>query len=295
MSKTSVIIRTLNESRYLRQALEAVKAQDFPQEQVEIVIVDSGSTDDSLDIAYEFGCRVVHIRREEFSFGRSLNVGCDVSQGDFLVFISGHCVPVDTHWLKELLGPFESEQVGVTYGRQLGGPETRFSEHCLFNKYFPAAGVGAHQSPFFCNNANSAFRKSCWSKYRFDESLTGLEDMHLAKRLWEDGLTTSYVPSAGVFHFHHERWRQIKRRYEREAIALQKIMPELHVHAMDAVRYFCAAVVGDVKRASRQGKAMRTFAEIIAFRFCQYYGVWKGSRLHRQLSHREKEKYFYPN
>lgn len=258
-------------------------------------MVDSGSTDETLAIVERHGCKIVHIRREDFSFGRSLNVGCDAARGEFLVFISGHCVPTDSLWLWQLLLPFRDERVAVTYGRQQGGAETKFSEHCLFEKYFPSVGDGGHQAPFFCNNANSAFRRTAWAAFRFDETLTGLEDMHLARRLWQGGGRIAYVPRAAVYHYHHERWRQIMRRYEREAIALQKIMPEIQVQWHDAVRYFLAAVMGDSARALAQKCFWRRLGEIMVFRYCQYAGAWKGNHTHRRLSYREKEKYFYPN
>lgn len=291
----SIVIRTLNEGRYLDAVLKSVANQDYPAPCREVVIVDSGSTDDSLAIAERHGCKIVHIKREEFSFGRSLNVGCDAAQGEYLIFISGHCVPTDPNWLWSLVLPFRDEAVAVTYGRQQGGPETKFSEHCLFEKYFPPTGNGEHQAPFFCNNANSAFRRSAWAKVRFDESLTGLEDMHLARKLWETGGRVAYVPEASVYHYHHERWAQVKRRYEREAIALQKIMPEIHLHWHDALRYFWAGVLGDASKALAQKRFWRCIGEIVLFRYCQFAGAWKGNHTHRRLSLREKDKYFYPN
>lgn len=291
----SIIIRTLNEGRYLDAALRAVAKQEYPAPCREVIIVDSGSTDDTLAIAAKHGCGIVHIRKEDFSFGRSLNVGCEQARGEFLVFISGHCVPADGRWLWNLMLPFRNERVAVTYGRQQGGPETKFSEHCLFEKYFPAFGDGSHQAPFFCNNANSAFRRSAWARHRFDESLTGLEDMHLARRLCEEGERVAYVASASVFHYHHENWRQVRRRYEREAIALRKIMPEIHVHWHDALRYFAAGLLGDSARALSQRCFLSRIGSVFLFRYCQYVGAWRGNHLHRALSRREKEKYFYPN
>lgn len=296
MSPTcSIVIRTLNEARYLGEALEAIARQDYPAPCREVLVVDSGSTDQTIEIAQAHGCRLVHIKREEFSFGRSLNLGCEQAKGQFLVFVSGHCVPTNPQWLWELLLPFRDEKVAVTYGRQQGGPATKFSEHCLFEKYFPAAGDGGHQAPFFCNNANSAFRRSAWLEHRFDETLTGLEDMHLARKLWSVGHRVVYAPRASVFHYHHEKWRQVMRRYEREAIALHRIMPEIHVHWHDALRYFLAGVLGDSARALTQKCLLRCFGEIVAFRYCQFLGAWKGNHLHRRLSAKEKDKYFYPN
>lgn len=293
--RCSIVVRTLNEARYLDAVLTAVATQDYPAPCREVIIVDSGSTDDTVAIAERHSCRIVHILREDFSFGRSLNVGCDAAKGDFLVFISGHCVPTNDQWLWELLLPFQDEKVAVSYGRQQGGAETKFSEHCLFEKYFPATGSGEHQAPFFCNNANAAFRRTAWVARRFDETLTGLEDMHLARALWEGGARVVYAPRASVHHYHHERWPQVIRRYEREAISLQKIMPEIHVHWHDALRYFGAGVFGDCARALGEKSLWRRFGEIIAFRYCQFFGVWRGNHTHRRLSHREKEKYFYPN
>lgn len=290
----SIVIRTLNEGRYLAQLLDGVRQQSYPAACVETIVVDSGSTDNTLAIAEQYGCRIVKIRREEFSFGRSLNVGCEAALGHVLVFVSGHCVPASAEWLWELVKPLRDESVGVTYGRQIGGPETRFSEHSLFQKYFPEHADNG-QSPYFCNNANSAFRTECWRRVRFDETLTGLEDMHTAKKLTQAGFRVVYVPQAPVYHYHHEKWRQVRRRYEREAIALREIMPEVHVHWHDALRYFAAGVLGDYARALSLKCLHRVFVEVLLFRGCQYLGAWKGNHQHRVLSRQEKERYFYPN
>lgn len=290
----SIVIRTLNEARYLDEVLGSVACQTYPAPCREVVVVDSGSTDRTLEIARAHGCRIVPIAREQFSFGRSLNLGCDAARGDFLVFISGHCVPTDADWLWQLVLPFRDDSVAITYGRQLGGPETKFSEHCLFEKYFPASAADAHQAPFFCNNANAAFRRADWASLRFDETLTGLEDMHLARALWEKGRKVAYAPRAAVYHYHHEKWRQVLRRYEREAIALRRILPEVHVHWHDALRYFLAGVLGDASRALSQRELLRRAGGIVAFRFCQYFGAWRGNHEHRSLFPPRKGKVFLP-
>lgn len=80
----SIVIRTLNEGRYLDEVLKAIVSQNYPAPCREVVVVDSGSTDETLAIVERHGCKIVHIRREDFSFGRSLNVGCDAARGSFL-------------------------------------------------------------------------------------------------------------------------------------------------------------------------------------------------------------------
>src|SRR3546814_4762036 len=76
---TSIVIRTLDEARYLGELLEAIGQQDTGPFQVEVVVIASGSTDGTLEIAEKHGCTNTHITREKFSFGRSLNMGCEVS------------------------------------------------------------------------------------------------------------------------------------------------------------------------------------------------------------------------
>ena len=249
--RVSIVIRTLNEARYLRELLEGVRRQQCPGWEVETVVIDSGSTDGTVEIAREFGCVLTTIRREEFSFGRSLNLGCEASSGQVLVFVSGHCVPTDEHWLRQLCTPIAEGLVDYSYGRQLGGPESRFSECRIFEKYYPALSR-LPQAGFFCNNANSALSRQAWATHRFDEELTGLEDMELAKRLCDANGRVGYVAEAAVYHYHHEHWAQVKRRFEREALALQKIMPQIHVSPLDTLRYIFSSIAHDWRHARRR-------------------------------------------
>jgi glycosyltransferase involved in cell wall biosynthesis len=293
--KLSLVIRTLNEARHLEELITVAFEQVAAKQQgMEIIVVDSGSSDETVAIASRLGAKIVHIDRPDFSFGRSLNLGCAHASGDYFVFISGHCVPKTLHWLGQLIAPLEIGNGAYSYGRQIGAPGTRISEQRLFEKYFPDDSSRA-QGHFFCNNANAAIGRQVWERYRFNENLTGLEDMELAKRLCHDGMQIAYVPEAVVSHYHDENWGQVKRRYEREAIALQKIMPEVHVSFGDALRYFAGGVLGDWAYALENGCFTRRAFECVAFRFCQFYGVWRGNHQHRKLSKARKERYFYPD
>lgn len=293
-AKASVVVRTLNEALYLRELLEGIANQQTEDLQVEVVLVDSGSTDDTLAIAERYGCRILHIKREDFSFGRSLNIGCEAADGDILVITSGHCVPADPQWLLALCQPLLDGKAEYSYGKQLGGTNTYFSEIRIFEKYFPSQSQIPQQG-FYCNNANSALLKSTWKRFQFDEELTGLEDMELAQRLVKNGGKVAYVAEARVYHYHSETWAQVRRRFEREAIALQSIMPNVHVSFLDAVRYTVSSVWRDWVHARNAGVWMKEAREIALYRYYQYSGSYKGNREHRMLSHAEKDKYFYPH
>lgn len=289
----SIVIRTLNEEKYLDELLGAINFQEKDGFNSEVVIVDSGSTDKTLEIARKHNSRVTYIDKKEFSFGKSLNIGCDYADGEYLVFISGHCIPVDKHWLKNLVDPLIKQECDYVYGRQIGRDTTKFSENQVFKKYFPEK-IEARVSDIFCNNANSAITRTAWDKYKFNEELTGLEDLFMAKEIFQDNGKIDYIPRSVVFHIHDETWAQVKTRYERESIALQKIMPEVKVSLFDALNFILTGIFGDIVIAFHQRLLLKELRSIILFRIMQYYGAFKGNHLSRKLSYKSKMKYFYP-
>lgn len=291
----SIVIRTLNEAEYLGDLLDMIARQSTGELDHEVVLIDSGSTDGTVEIARAHGCRITTISKQEFSFGRSLNRGCDFARGDILVFISGHCIPVDEHWLLALCKPVMEGKVAYSYGRQVGDDDSFFSERRIFAKYFPETSV-IPQDGFFCNNANSAISREAWARHRFDEELTGLEDMALAKVLVNEGETIGYVAEAPVFHHHQETWAKVRRRFEREALALQTIMPEVHLSRWDVCRYIFSSVLMDLQSAARhQGNLRRHWYAILRYRIAQYVGSYAGNHGHRRLSQSRKDRFFYPS
>jgi hypothetical protein len=189
--------------------------------------------------------------------------------------------------------PLDEGVASYVYGRQVGHAGSKFSELQLLNKYFPACSA-LPQEGFFCNNANAAIPKRVWSNTRFDEDITGLEDMELAKRLVEQGHKIGYIADAEIVHIHEESWGSVRNRYEREAIALQRIMPELHVSFGDFLRYFAAGVLLDWSRALSDRVFLTKGGEIVMFRLMQYWGAYRGNNDHRKMSRERKERYFYP-
>lgn len=288
----SIIIRTLNEERYLGELLKSINNQQVSFG-FEVILIDSGSDDNTIPIAKSYSCRILHISRQDFSFGRSLNRACAQSFGSYLVFISGHCIPCGTDWLENLVQPLADGSVQYTYGRQLGGRNTYWSECQIFSKYFPISS-SIPQQGFYCNNANSAIVASVWDKYKFDEDLTGLEDLHLAKRLIRDGGSIGYVATAPVFHIHHETWKQVKRRFEREALALQQICPEVLLRRTDVSRYFIRAIINDLISSFPTRLSFKLFINIILYRYNQYLGSYIGNHMHKSMSRSLKDNYFYP-
>ncbi len=209
MASISIVIRALNEAAHLPRLFDGIARQTRKPD--EIVLVDSGSTDDSVSIGERAGARVVSIAPSAFTFGRALNVGCDAASGDLLVFASAHTYPADEHWLERLTAPLEAhDDVALVYGRQTGDERSAFSEIEIMRRWFPLETGQDHP---FCNNANCAVRAA------YDEELTGLEDIAWAFRIQQDDLRIWYEADAVVVHVHEEGFSRIVNRYRREAIA----------------------------------------------------------------------------
>ena len=291
--KVSIIIRTYNEERHLASVLDKINAQQAGSLSSEVIIVDSGSVDRTEEIAKSFGCRILHIAKDDFTFGKSLNYGCAAATGEVLVFVSGHCVPATDAWLVNLVRPLQDNLCVYSYGRQLGNEGSKFSERQLFKKYYPEVSQ-IPQDGCFCNNANAALKREVWEINHFNEDLTGLEDMELAKRLVEHGYKIGYVADAPIIHIHDEGWRSVHRRYEREAIALQDIMPEVHLSFLDFLRYFASAALLDVGAALGEKVLLKSLPEIVMFRLTQFWGAYQGNHERRKMSREMKEKYFFP-
>ena len=290
-AKASIVIRCYNEDRHIGRLLDGIMQQTYRN--LEILLVDSGSTDRTLSIAARYPVRMLSIPPEQFSFGRSLNLGCEAAQGEYLVFASAHVYPVFKDWLERMLAPFQDPKIALVYGKQRGAPTTKYSEHQIFAKWFPEA-ADPHQTHPFCNNANAAVRRSLWQQQPYDETLTGLEDLDWAQRVLSLGYKLAYVPEAGIIHVHDETLRRIYNRYRREAIALKRIYPNERMSFGEFLHLLSANIVSDIYHARHDRALWGNFGSILGFRFMQFFGSYRGFRQRGPVSGRLKHTFYYP-
>ena len=128
----SIVIRAYNEEKHIGRLLEGIKQQTVKD--VDVILVDSGSTDSTVAIAESYGAQIVKIRPEEFTFGRSLNYGVKEAKRELVVIASAHVYPVYPDWLETLLRPFQDENIALTYGKQRGPEFAKFSEQQIFHQ-----------------------------------------------------------------------------------------------------------------------------------------------------------------
>src|SRR5512139_786696 len=266
----SIVIRAYNEAKHIGRLLEGIRQQTLRD--VEIILVDSGSTDSTVSIAESFGARIVHIPPSEFTFGRSLNMGIRAAAGEFIVIASAHVYPVYPDWLESLLRPFEDPQAALTYGKQRGPKSAKFSEQQVFHQWYPDHSA-PNQATSFCNNANAAIRRSTWEQNQYDETLTGLEDLAWAKWAKEQGYAIAYVAEAEIVHVHNETPRGVFNRYRREAMAFKRIHPEAHFNLYDFLRLASMNILSDLRHARRERMFWKNLGQVIWFRVLQFHGT----------------------
>lgn len=269
----SVLIRTKNESKYLGKVLQRLQEQAY-EGTVEILLVDSGSSDATVTIAERFGCRIFHLRPEEFSFGRSLNIGFENAHGDIVINLSGHSVPAATDYFQSMVQPFSDQNVAAAFGRDVPWPDACPSQARDILNHFPETGLDGNKF----SNANAAVRKKVWEKIKFNETLPACEDFLWAQTVLKLGHHIVYVPEARVFHSHTPSLSYIYKRYlkERKAIKYLLNMPDMHLK--DIVRNSYRQVKGDFRFMKNKHYNKKWYLHIPFYRLSQEAGLYMGSK-----------------
>jgi glycosyltransferase involved in cell wall biosynthesis len=214
----SVVVPVRDGARYLAELLDAVAAQRVDAE-VEVLVVDSGSSDGSADLARAAGAEVLEIDASDFGHGRTRNLAAERSKGDFIAFLTQDATPASEDWLAGLLSGFElDERVGMAFGPHLPRPDTspmiarELGEH--FRAFSPNGRpvLQGKGDDAFLSNVNSCLRRECWEEIRFRDVLYA-EDQAFARDALAAGWLKVYCPEAGVLHAHDFPWGEFMRRY----------------------------------------------------------------------------------
>ena len=138
----SIVILMKNGAQYLHNLVKALSRQ-VTQEDIEVVVVDSGSTDGSVKLLRDL-CDLHGVRLElasvapaDFGHGRTRNHAIDMASGDIIAILSQDALPVSDHWLADLVRPFEDEAVAGVFGRQIARQSTRPCESLFYELTYP--------------------------------------------------------------------------------------------------------------------------------------------------------------
>lgn len=228
----SIIIPTKNGERTIGHCLRSIHSQKTNY-QFEIIAVDSGSTDSTLQILrqYEVEC----IRIQKFSHGRSRNLGADLSKGKFLIFINQDAIPANNRWLENLMSPLSDSRTVASYSRQIPYDDIHPAErHFILRTYPPNPRIHtvkdlSNRDPtgiVLFSTVSGTIRKDVWSRYRFAEDIIMSEDQEIAVRLLRSGWNIAYQPESIVVHSHQYKVKDYFKRYFDSGYSMT-IIPEL--------------------------------------------------------------------
>ena len=196
-ARVSVIVRTFNESEFIGQVLSQIRNQQNCE--VEIILVDNDSTDETVSIANKYVDQILHI--SEFKPGAALNMGIEKAKHENIAIISGHCIPIGLMWLPKLIEPLRNSEIAGVYGRQIPTNNSNAYDKRDLWTTFGVESKLQSKDPFF-HNANSALTKNIWDKYPFNGLATNVEDRIWAQQILGTGLKIRYEADAVVDHWH---------------------------------------------------------------------------------------------
>lgn len=217
----SILILTKNESDNIGACLNAVYSQLVSGKTIEVIIVDSGSTDGTLEIARRFSPRIEQILPGAFHHARTRNYVGSLANGHILVYLAADAVPTSKSWLAALVCNFDDSSVGAVYGRHLPKPGSSLERQDTLNALYDNERVVKDQTSrgrlgyryYHMSTVNAAIRRDVWQNNRFPEDLKVFEDLGIAKRILDSGWKIVYEPRASVYHSHSHTTVGLFKRY----------------------------------------------------------------------------------
>jgi cellulose synthase/poly-beta-1,6-N-acetylglucosamine synthase-like glycosyltransferase len=218
----SIIIPMRNEKKNAVRCLDSLRNQNFTN--IEIIVVDDGSTDNTVKLSLQYADKVIPAERKGISSAK--NIGIKNSKGDYIVFTDADCV-VSKDWLVELLKGFNEE--GIV---SVGGPNLNISTRNILSEsidgifYFLSKlgfryGACSENSGFVEHNpgCNVIYKKSIFQKVGlFNENLITAEDEEMDYRIIKNGYKIYYMPGAKVQHFRRDSFASFLKQLYRYSV-----------------------------------------------------------------------------
>ena len=220
----SFAIRIKNEANHLECLIDSIRKQDcrFP---AELVFLDSGSSDGSLEIIKKYADKIYLINTNDFQFGKSCNQLISSCIGTYVVLLSGHVYFEDVSAVAKAVRVLEGDSsIAAVYF----GQKTKDSLNVDYSPYenlflcrrFPPINkyisyIGNHPS---ISNAATIIRRDVWEKERFPE-ISASEDIIWAKKIKSLHWNIYYLGTSQVIHNHNETPEQIYQRVKINKLA----------------------------------------------------------------------------
>ncbi len=212
--KVSIVIPTKNNADTLEKCLDSIRSLDYPEDELEIIVIDGYSVDGTVKIANKYGCRLFFENGNTISYAR--NIGQKKARGEFVAFTDADCI-VDKNWIKELIKHFKDERIA-----SVGGPnitpedDTDFGRSIgivlsLLSKVGARYGISGGKVREVNHNptCNVMYRKNVLEEIGgFNPKLITADDEELDYRIRKKGYKILYTPSALVYHYRRPSWKK---------------------------------------------------------------------------------------
>jgi glycosyltransferase involved in cell wall biosynthesis len=208
MKKVTVIVRTFNVDWVIDQTLSALMKQKDVD--IELMIVDSGSTDVTLDIVAFYPHRFIEIQPGTYFPGKVLNRAISEAKTELIVFINSDVVLLDAYAVSKLITPLSEADVVASYGRQIVRPEADLWVRHDYERAFSTTGDQPEWMHYSLPIA--AMKKSIWQKQKFYTDAWGSEDTHWGVNIKKKGYKIAYVKDAIAMHSHNYTLKQLASR-----------------------------------------------------------------------------------
>jgi len=220
-SNISVLIRTFNSARTLERVFLGLSLAEGD----EVIVVDSGSTDATLEIAKKHSARII-LAEKPFNYSKSLNLGFAAAKNPWVLVISSHAIPIASRFLevhRRALAKYPAD-VAVGYGPSTISVKTDADAARDEVHFYTASNYLPMDT--YCGNANAIYRRSTWEEQRFDETIRTGEDKWWMRGHFLKGGRIAYVPAARTVNCNHGSLRYMFRKGFGEARAR---CPKSHV------------------------------------------------------------------
>jgi rhamnosyltransferase len=259
----SVIVRSKNEADSIGRLLQILQSQTIG-DRLELIVVDSGSTDGTTDIVRRSArVRLIEIPAADFTFGGALNTGCAAASAPLMVALSAHAFPPDDGWAERMVAVFDDERVSCACGddKLPGGEPLRepLLQDLEHSRRHPQWGY---------SNSCGGFRAELWRERPWREDMPGTEDKEWARHWQERGMLVCVDPALWVEHDHgHDPLRSVFERSRREWVGYSMYLDLEPLPLRGALRRWWR---------DRDGHASASRARLSPWRAARLAGEWSG-------------------
>lgn len=255
----TIVIPVKNGGELLNRVLNRIFEQKT-EYIYEVICVDSGSTDDSLDIINKYPCRLYRIDPSEFGHGKTRNYGASMGTGEFILFLTQDALPVNDIWLQNFIDAMKMDsQIAGGFGKHIPYPDCNIFDNrdlkCHFDNFgkentvfkledwmrYKTDESYRHFLSFYSDN-NSCMRRTIWEKYPYDD-VDFAEDQIWARKMIEMGYKKLYCPNAMVYHSHNYPLKTYFGRYYDEYKSLYSLHNYVMFNNTEEKRQQCRALI----------------------------------------------------